>query len=207
MQQTITTGGSTTEDQCKAKYPKGSEKTKVHIFGTSNIKHINTAYVAGNCLFKKQNKKKQQNTHKRRPIFFFYTTDPSEQVDAFVLHSLCNELEKKMTPDECSESMVEIVYLIESKYENSRIVVSLGLEINRKTEKTTILIKEKLFGRRRVHFCDNGNLFYRGEAQRGVLNKDGLPLSRSCICRFISSSQLLFFTFLVYPKGPLIGNK
>ena len=29
-----------------------------------------------------------------------------------------------------------------------------------------------------VYICDNSNLFYRGEAQKGILNEDGIHLAR-----------------------------
>ena len=50
--------------------------------------------------------------------------------------------------------------------------MSLGLprpdvNTNTKIEKTNIHIKERFAGPDHVFLCDNGNLFYRGEAQRG----------------------------------------
>ena len=61
---------------------------------------------------------------------------------------------------------------------------SLGLprknkDLNRGIEKTNILIKEMTSEMRNVFICDNSNLFYRGEAQKGILNEDGLHLARA----------------------------
>ena len=76
-----------------------------------------------------------------------------------------------MTPEACSDGIAEIVDIIASKFKDSKIFVSLRLprldvNTNTKIEKTNILIKERFAGQDHVFLCDNGNLFYRGEAQR-----------------------------------------
>ena len=104
----------------------------------------------------------------------------TSSLDVMVLHPLGNEIEKK-TSEICSQDVEDTVVAISDKFKDVKMIVSLGLpradaSLNRKVEKTNILIKEKLSNRKNVYLCDNANLFYRGDAQRGVLN-DGLNLT------------------------------
>ena len=101
--------------------------------------------------------------------------------DIMVLHPLCNEIEKK-TQETCSQEVKDTLVAICDKFKEFKMIVSLGLSridasLNRKVEKTNTLIKENVSNRKNVYLCDNANLFYRGEAQRGVLKDDGLHLT------------------------------
>ena len=98
-----------------------------------------------------------------------------------VLHPLGNEIKKK-TPETCSQEVKDTVIAISDKFKNVKMIVSLGLprsdaSLNRKVEKINVLIKENINNRKNVYLCDNANLFYRGEAQRGVLKDDGLHVT------------------------------
>ena len=64
-----------------------------------------------------------------------------------VLHPLCNEIEKKMSQT-CSQDVEDTVVAISDKFKDVKVTVSLGLprvdaSLNRKVEKTNVLIKEK----------------------------------------------------------------
>ena len=66
----------------------------------------------------------------------------------------------------------------------TRILVSLCLprsdtKLNTKAEKTKILLKERFAEQQHVNICDNGNHFYRRDAPRGILNEDGIRLSKT----------------------------
>ena len=108
--------------------------------------------------------------------------EQTEHQDAFILESLCNKTTKK-SADECSSELTNIIDTIESKYKDTRVIVSLGLPrddvtLNRKVEKINILLKESLTGQQNVQLCDNSNLVYWGAGQQGILKEDGLHLSK-----------------------------
>lgn len=112
---------------------------------------------------------------------YIETITDADSPDVFVLHSLCNEIQDK-SPETCTQDISETVDLIEQKFKDMKVLVSLGLPrsdtaLNRKIEKTNVLIKEKLSNKSNIYLCDNTNLFYRGAAQHGILNTDGLHLS------------------------------
>ena len=70
-----------------------------------------------------------------------------------VLHPLCNEIEKK-TPETYSQEVKDTVVAISDKFKEFKMIVSLGLSrvdasLNRKVEKTNILIKEKVSNRKK----------------------------------------------------------
>ena len=88
----------------------------------------------------------------------------SNAPDVMILHPLCNEIEHKNS-ELCTEEVCTVIKDIRDKFKNSKILLSLGLPradetLNRKVEKTNILLKEKLGAKENVHICDNANLFY-----------------------------------------------
>ena len=158
--------------------PKRSNIKRVQVVGTSNTKYISLKYIAGTefDISKRIKYTLEETKH------YFEALESSEQQDAFILQSLCNEITKK-SADECSKELTDIIDTIESKSRDTKIIISLGLPrddvtLNRKVEKVNILLKESLTGRQKVHLCDNSNLFYRGAAQQGILKEDGLYLSK-----------------------------
>ena len=144
------------------KSTKSSQKKKVRVVGISNIKFISPAYLGG-CEFSAS--KITRYTLKEIKDYFS-RLNREEKQDVFVLQSLCNDIKTK-SPEACADCIEDIGDTISSKYKDSKIIVSLGQprsdsNINTKTEKTNILIKEKLAGQEHVTVCDNGNQFYRG---------------------------------------------
>ena len=80
--------------------------------------------------------------------------------------------------------MKRILKSITKKYADVKIIISSGLpqqdkDVNRKIEKMKILIKEMISELGNVYLCDQSNLFYKGEAQKGILNEDRPHLARS----------------------------
>ena len=175
----IKSSGDNKNDPERYEPYKSSGKKSVRIVGTSNIKYISPAYLGGaEFSISKVTRYTLEETQE-----YFRNLNPDEKQDIYILQSLCNGLKTK-TPEACSDGIAEIVDLIASKFKDSKIIVSLGLprpdvSTNTKIEKTNILIKERFAGLDHVFLCDNGNLFYRGEAQRGILNDDGIHLSRT----------------------------
>ena len=86
-------------------------------------------------------------------------------------------------PEECSNQMKSMLNTISTKFEDVKVIVSLRLprsdnNLNCRIEKTNVLIKELTSGMKNVYICDNSNLFYRVEAQKDILNEDGIHLAR-----------------------------
>ena len=147
--------------------------------GTSNIKlNISPEYIEeSDFSVSKITKYTLEETYE-----YVEKLTPTDRHDAFILHSLCNETGIK-TPDECSNYIKRIIDNITQKYSDTKIIISLGLprseaSWNRCIEKTNILIKEKISHMNNVYICDNSSLFYRGDAQKGILHEDGLHLAR-----------------------------
>ena len=154
-----------------------SQKKKVRVVGTSNIKFISPGYLGGSEFFVTKITRYTLKETKE----YFSGLNPDEKQDVFILQSLCNDINIK-TPESCAVSIEDIVGTLSSKFKESKILVSMGLprsdvHLNTKIEKTNILLKEKFAGKEQTTVCDNGNLFYRREAQRGVLNEDGIHMS------------------------------
>ena len=99
------------------------------------------------------------------------------------MHSLCNDVGNK-TQQECSNQVKSIIECITKKNTDTKVIISLGLpildkDLSRKIEKMNILIKEMTSNFENIYLCDNSNVFYRGDAQKGILNEDDLHLARS----------------------------
>ena len=140
---------------------------KVQVVGTSNAKYVSLKYTAG-AEFNISKKIKYTLEETKG---YFEALDSYEHHDAFILQSFCNEIAKKST-NECSKELIDIIDIIESKYKDTLIIVSLGLPrddvtLNRKIEKIYILMKENLAGRQNVYLSDNSNLFYWVLRNRG----------------------------------------
>ena len=155
-----------------------SKKPKVKIVGTSNIKYISPDYI-GEKEFEVSKVTKYTLDETKT---FVEELSNKEVYDSFILHSLCNDVSRK-SPEECSEQMKGILNIISKKYKEVKVIVSLGLprsdnNLNCRIEKTNVLIKELTSEMENVYICDNSNLFYRGEAQKGILNEDGIHLAR-----------------------------
>ena len=71
--------------------PKRSNIKRVQVVGTSNIKYISLKYIAGIGfdISKKIKYTLEETKH------YFEALESSEQQDAFILQSLCNEITKK----------------------------------------------------------------------------------------------------------------
>ena len=109
------------------------------------------------------------------------------------------------TPELCSEELTDLINVTISKYPKAKVVVSLGIprnneEFNRKVEKLNVLIKENLHNKSNVVICDNGNLFYRGQQSYGVLNSDGVHLTRTGTTKLTSNIKQSLCTALNLPR-------
>ena len=150
----------------------------MQIVGTSNVKYLSLKYIAGTEF----NMSKEVKYTLKETKDYFEASESKDHQDAFILQSLCNDIQMK-SADECTKELTDIIDAIESKHKDSRIIISLGLPrddvtLNRKVEKINVLLKESLAGRKTVNICDNSNLFYRGTAQQGILKEDGLHLTK-----------------------------
>ena len=165
------------------KQNKDSKKPKVKIVGTSNIKYISPDYI-GEKEFEVTKVTKYTLDETQT---FVEELSNKEVYDSIILHSLCNNVSLK-SPEECSDQMKNILNFISKKYKEVKVIVSLGLprsdnNLNCRIvlikELTNVLIKELTSEMENIYICDNSNLFYRGEAQKGILNEDGIHLARA----------------------------
>ena len=152
------------------------DKKSVLLIGTSNIKYIDANRLSSTEV------EVQKTTKYTLKEGQEYINQMKENPDAVVLHLFENDMEKE-TPEDCAAKVHNICTDIKQKARNTKIVVSMGLPrreegINRKVMKLNVLLQEKLADMESVSLCDNGNLFYRGQPSKGILNADGKHLSR-----------------------------
>ena len=151
---------------------------KVIIIGTSNIRFLSREYLSDDGV----NIDKVHKYTIEEGENYIDQLDSSDDKDCYLFHILCNDV-KSQNEEYCVEGINRIVRKLQDKRPNAKIVLSLGIPrnseaLNRKIEKINVTLKEKLNGKTNVFICDNSNLFYRGQAYRGMLNEDGLHLSR-----------------------------
>ena len=150
--------------------------TNVAMIGTSNIRFVSQKYMEEDEFqLEKVTKYTQKETIK-------YIKE-SDSKDAYILHTLCNEMANR-PEDDCVDEVKEMVNVVKEKNDKAKVVLSLGLprnntKLNRKIERINNSIKESFAEDNNVEVCDNSNLFYRGNASRGVLENDGLHLART----------------------------
>ena len=80
------------------------------------------------------------------------------------------------------------------------MIVSLGLpckdqKIYNKIEIANAMIKERLFGVPGVKLCDNSNLSYRGKPAHGMLEEDGVHVSRRGVYALNGNLRSCIYSF------------
>ena len=168
---------SQSEQESQIDNQQGKEK-KVVIIGPSNIRFLSRDSLSDDGV----NVEKVHKYTIEEGEAYVDQLDRSEDKDCFVLHLLCNDVKTK-SEDYCVEGVNAVIKKLQEKRPNARTILSLGIPrnsetLNRKIEKINVTLKEKVSGNKNTFICDNSNLFYRGLASRGMLNEDGLHLSR-----------------------------
>ena len=111
---------------------------------------------------------------------------------AFVLHTLTNEL-KKDSAEECIKSLETLICNMQQKFPSSKIIVSLPTPrsddkfTNIKAQLACLSFKEKLKKMKDVFYCDNSNLGYNGNPNFRYFRNDMVHLNNSGISIFASN--------------------
>lgn len=155
-----------------------NHKEKIILIGTSNVRYLNSRYIAGDKFYVRKEIKYTVSEAKG----YIESLQDDEKVSKFVLHLSCNDI-KLVSPADHANSYCDLVTLIRDKYPRTQVIVSLGLPrkdttLNNKIEVANAMIKERLFKVQDVVLCDNSNLSYRGRPASGVLEEDGIHVSR-----------------------------
>lgn len=166
------------QDSSQENASKHNNKEKVILIGTSNIRYLSSRYIAGD---KYHVHKETKYTVSEAKAYIDSLTDDN-QISKFILHLSCNDI-KTASPDSHAESYCQLVKSTHEKYPRAQVIVSLGLPrkdttISNKIEVANAKIKELLFNVPNTTLCDNSNLAYRGQPEWGVLESDGIHLSR-----------------------------
>ena len=159
---------------------EAEKATKVLLIGTSNLKFINTQQLSDHTKVNVEKVTKYRLDECQNYIDSL--TKKDNRIDGMVLHLFENDI-AEYTPEQCIDKLSKITDDIRQKFTDAKVIISMGLPqgdegINRKISKLNFLLKEKWDGVNNVSLCDNGNLFYRGNPSRGMLNADGKHLSR-----------------------------
>ena len=172
--------GEPEERSEEPQYREATEKNKeiIIFIGTSNVRYHSSRYIAGSKYYIHKEIKYTVADAKK----CIESLSESDTVSKFLLHLSCNDI-KSITPESHATSYCNLVTLIHEKYPDAEVIVSLGLPrkdalLNNKIEVSNAMIKERLLDVRKTSLCDNSNLAFRGIPSRGVLESDGLHLSR-----------------------------
>ena len=150
-------------------------KTSLVVIGTSNIKHIEP---------------QRWSKYTTRKITAYTIEDAinaigtlKEKADVVVFHSLTNDI-KHMTPDECTTKMLDLLEKTKNKSSDTKIIISLATprsdreEWNINQELVNAMLKQNLRGKQNVSISENSNLAYHGHPRRGLVEKDGIHLTK-----------------------------
>lgn len=147
-------------------------KAQVLLIGTSNIKYINSRFIAGSkaYVYKVQKFTIEEALKYIKDVTF--ENKPTCSPKVVIYHILCNDIEKYETAV-LTKNMEELVANTKSKFPNSKIMISLRLpridpEFNLRVNTTNITLQNLFCSDPSVEICDNSNLFYRGYPQRGI---------------------------------------
>lgn len=147
-------------------------KAQVLLIGTSNIKYINSRFIAGSkaYVYKVQKFTIEEALKYIKDVTF--ENKPTCSPKVVIYHILCNDIEKYETAV-LTKNMEELVANTKSKFPNLKIMISLRLprrdpEFNLRVNTTNITLQNLFCSDPSVEICDNSNLFYRGYPQRGI---------------------------------------
>lgn len=175
-------------------------KETVLLIGTSNVRYLSARYIAGEKYYvRKIIKYTVSEAHE-----YIQSLESKDNVSKFLLHLSCNDI-KTLSATEHATAYCDLAKLIKEKYPSAQVTVSLGLpckdpKIYNKIEVANAMIKERLFRVPGISLCDNSNLSYRGRPARGMLEEDGVHISRqgvfamnnnmrSCVYKFGGESE------------------
>lgn len=136
------------------------------MIGTSNIKYINLRFIAGSEAYMHKVQKLTIEEALKYIKDINSENKPTCSLKVVIYHILCNDIEKYEIAV-LTENMDEQVASTKSKFPNSKIMISLGLqrrepEFNLHVNTMNIALQNLLCSDQSVEICDNSNLFYRG---------------------------------------------
>ena len=125
--------------------------------------------------------------------------ESKDNVSKFLLHLSCNDI-KTLSATEHATAYCDLAKLIKEKYPSAQVNVSLGLpckdpKIYNKIEVANAMIKERLFRVPGIRLCDNSNLSYRGRPARGMLEEDGVHISRQGVFAMNNNMRSCVYNF------------
>ena len=153
-------------------------KDKVIMIGTSNVRYLNSRFIAGKSYYVHKEIKYTVGEAKS----YIESLSGNDHISKFVLHLSCNDI-KSVSAEEHATSYCNLVQRIHDKFPETQVIVSLGLPrkdklLSNKIDVSNGLIKEKLFSAEKTIICDNSNLAFRGTPVFGVLEDDGVHITR-----------------------------
>ena len=153
-------------------------KETVLLIGTSNVRFLSALYIAGEkyyvCKVIRYTVSDQTE--------YIESLDDNDRVSKFLLHLSCNDI-KTLSATERATAYCYLAELIKVKYPTAQVTISLGLpckdpKIYKKIEVANAMIKERLFRVSVIRLCNNSNPSNRGRPAHGMLEDDGVHVSR-----------------------------
>ena len=173
---------STTDQGERFQQPYGFQRhdaqPQVLLIGTSNINHINEYKLTTSAKVTKLIKYKLDET---RDAVQNHNANP----DVVVLHSLTNELKEK-SPQNCVDALVDIVNIIQNKWMEAIIILSLctprfdSLTNQTNAQIINALLKQKFSGNvNKVRLCEHYNMLVQveGNPEQDVIQSDNIHLT------------------------------
>ena len=177
-QENTTNNNDSSRNEQASSQIQSERKDKVILIGTSNVRYLSSRYIAGNSYYVHKEIKYTVGEAKA----YVDSLAGNDSVSKFILHLSCNDI-KSVSAESHASSYCDLVRQIHDKYPEARVIVSLGLPrkdklLSNKVEVSNGMIKEKLFSDEKTTICNNSNLAFRGTPVYGVLEDDGVHITR-----------------------------
>ena len=170
-------------------------KETVLLIGTSNVRFLSARYIAGEKYYVRKVIKYTVS----EATEYIESLEDNDKVSKFLLHLSCNDI-KTLSATEHATAYCDLAELIKVKYPSAQVTISLGLpckdpKIYNKIEVANAMIKERLFRVPGIRLCDNSNLSYRGRPAHGMLEDDGVHVSRRGVFALNSNLRSCVYNF------------
>ena len=151
-----------------------NNKPYVLLIGTSNITKIREDKLTSEISVVKRIAYTIPET--LEAVRNFQCDHPPREV---VFHSFTNDI-KTETPDRCIELFDEVIKLTQSRWKDTKIVISLetaradNSRINTSVKILNALLEQKFLEASNIYLCTNSNFFTNGEPDKTLLHSDDL---------------------------------
>ena len=143
-------------------------KETLLLIGISNVRYLSARYIAGEKYYvRKIIKYTVSEAHE-----YIRSLESKDNISKFLLHLSCNDIKTLSATEHACDP-----------------------KIYNKIEVTNAMIKERFFRVPGISLCDNSNLSYRSRPACGMLEEDGVHISRQGVFAINSNMRSCVYNF------------